>query len=147
MTLELTCIENKVNVCKEYAHLWSEFFNLFADGLNERKITEEEENRFIKYLTALAYNHFKYAELMGNKFKDADDIIDVLSACVSLQHLKTLSEAQFSKLQVEWHTLFIEMNKCLGRLMNELTPQQLDELHSAGRLRLPSEIKAQKKAK
>lgn len=147
MSSDLTSIENKINVCRDYTQIWSDFFNLFADGLHERKISDEEEQRFQKLLTALAYNHYKFAELTEGKFKDADGIVDVLSACASLQHLKGLSEAQFSKLQVEWHTLFIEMNKCLGRLLSELTPEQLDELNTNGRLMLPTERKAAKKNK
>lgn len=147
MTTDLMSIENKVNICKEYTHLWSEFFNMFADGLHDRKITEEEEMRFQKYLTALSFNHFKFAELMADKFKDSEDIIDVLSSSVSLSHLKGLSEAQFSKLQIDWHTMFIEMNKCMGRLLNELPPQKIEELQTHGRLKLPSELKGTKKSK
>jgi uncharacterized protein YukE len=31
-----------------------------------------------------------------------------------------MSEAQFSKFQLAWHQVFIALNKCLGRLMQQL---------------------------
>jgi len=146
MVSDLASIENRVNVCKEFTHLWSEFFSMFADGLHDKKITEADENKFSKILTALSFNQFKFEELMGEKFKNAEDIIGVLSQSVSLAHLKSISEAQFSKLQIDWHTIFIEMNKSLGRLINELSPVQLEELQTHGRLFLPSQRKGEKKS-
>jgi hypothetical protein len=113
-------IENRISVCRDYTKLWAEFFKFFAEGLHDKKVTEKDEAGFDKIVSLVALNHFKFVELMGDRFKDPEGILEVLTNSVSLSHLKSMSEAQFSKLQVDWHTLFIEMNKCLGKLNAEL---------------------------
>ncbi len=117
-------LENRTQVCREYTKLWADFFKMFADDLEHRKIHENDEAAFQQMLSLLALNHFKFTELMGDKLKDPDGILEVLCEAVSLSHLKTQSEAQFSKLQVDWHTLFLDMNKCLGKLQSELHMRQ-----------------------
>jgi hypothetical protein len=113
-------IENRISVCRDYTKLWAEFFKFFAEGLQDKKITEKDEAAFDKIVSLVALNHFKFTELVGDKFKDPDGILEVLTNAASLSNLKIMSEAQFSKLQVDWHTLFIEMNKCCGKLNAEL---------------------------
>jgi hypothetical protein len=100
--------------------MWADYFKFFAESLEDKKITDRDEAQFEKVVSILALNHFKFTELMGDKLKDPEGILEVLTETVSLAQLKAMSEAQFSKLQVEWHTLFIEMNKCLGKLKTEL---------------------------
>ena len=117
-------LENRTQVCREYTKLWADFFKMFADDLVHRKIHENDEAAFQQILSLLALNHFKFAELMGDKLKDPEGILEVLCEAVSLSHLKMQSEAQFSKLQVDWHTLFLDMNKCLGKLQSELHMRQ-----------------------
>jgi hypothetical protein len=116
----LLTIENRIKVCRQYTTLWADFFKFFAENLEDKKITDKDEAQFEKIVSILALNHFKFTELMGDRLKDPEGILEVLTETVSLAQLKATSEAQFSKLQVEWHTLFIEMNKCLGKLKSEL---------------------------
>jgi hypothetical protein len=116
--------ENRINVCRDYTKLWAEFFKFFAEGLQDKKITEKDEVAFDRLISLLALNHFKFTELMGSRLKDPDAILDVLADAVSLSNLKAMSEAQSSKLQIDWHTLFIEMNKCLGKLNAELPAEK-----------------------
>jgi hypothetical protein len=113
-------LEIRIELCKEYTKLWADFFKLFADGMDNRKIDPNEEKIFDQMVTLLSLRHYKFAAMMAEKLPDPDGILDVLCDSVSLQGLKEISEAQFSKLQVNWHTEFIAMNKCLGKLLNEL---------------------------
>lgn len=108
---------DKIQLCKDYTTLWSDFFKIFADGLEQKKIVPNEEKTFNQIVSLLAFKHYKFTEMMENNLPDPDGILEVLCDAVSLHHLKELSEAQFSMLQVNWHTEFIAMNKCLGKLI------------------------------
>ena len=125
-------VEARINLCREYTKLWSDFFKTFADGLEGKKIYPNEEKTFNQIITLLAMQHYKFAEMMGDYLPDPDGILDVLGQAVSLQNLKELSDAQFSKLQVEWHTEFIAMNKCLGKLLAELPTEKRIQHYSGG---------------
>jgi len=117
-------IRQKIELCKEYTRLWADFFKLFAEGLEHKKILANEEKIFDQMVSLLALKHYKFTEMMGNNLSSSDEILEVLSECSSLQHLKELTEAAFSKLQVDWHTIFIAMNKCLGKLITFLPPDE-----------------------
>jgi hypothetical protein len=110
----------RIQLCKDYTTLWSDFFKIFADGLENKKIDPNEEKTFNQIVSLLAFKHYKFTEMMGKHLPDPDGILEVLCEAVNLHHLKELSEAQFSKLQVDWHTEFIALNKCLGKLIIEL---------------------------
>ena len=60
------------------------------------------------------------------EMRDTDGIIKVLCGVISLSHLKSISEAQLGKVQIDWHSIFIDMNKGLGRIMarRPLTPEE-----------------------
>ncbi len=122
--------EYRIRVVKEYCRLWSDFFRTFADGLQDRKIYERDEQSFFQIVSLLALNHYRFEVSADNYFKDPDKILDVLSEAVNLSYLKTLSEAQFSKLEVDWHSLFIAMNKCLGKLIGLLPPEKAEEFQN-----------------
>ncbi len=122
-------VEQQIDLCKDYTRQWSDFFKIFADGLENKKITPNEERIFNQMLTILALKHFRFAEMMGENLPNPEGILEVLCDAVSLQQMKDLSEAQFSKLQVDWHTEFIAMNKCLGKLLSMLPIERRNEIH------------------
>ena len=115
-------IEHKMEVCREYSRIWAEFFQYFAEGFADKKIYQKDEENFQQLIKTLAMNHYKFSVSVKEHFKGADAILEVLSEAVSLQNLKSMSEAQFSKIQVSWHTLFIEMNKAMGKFLTKLPP-------------------------
>jgi len=120
-------LEGRIQLCKEYTTLWSDFFKTFADGLEHKKILINEEKTFMQMVTLLAFKHYQFTEMMDKHLPNPDGILEVLCDAVSLQHFKELSEAQFSKLQVDWHTQFIAMNKCLGKLFINMPADKKSE--------------------
>ncbi len=122
---QFNTIENRIQVCKEYAALWQRFFSYFSESLADKQITEQMEKEFENILSILALNQYKFEELVGEYMPDARKILDVLADSINLASIKTMSEANLSKLQVDWHTLFISMNKALGKLTGQLTPKML----------------------
>ena len=122
--------EYRARVVKDYTKLWSDFFRAFSEGLHERKIYESDEQSFFQIVSLCSLNYYRFEEMAGDYMKDSDKVLDVLSDTVSLSHLKALSEAQFSKLEVDWHSLFIAMNKCLGKILTMLPPEVQKEIES-----------------
>ena len=117
---QITSIENRLSTCREYKNLWQEYFQFFADGFEGKKIYDKDEQAFFQIMNVLAVNHFRFAELAGEYFKEAEGILKLLTDTVSLNVLKDMSEAQFSRLLIDWHTIFISMNKAIGKLMIQL---------------------------
>jgi hypothetical protein len=113
-----------IEFCMMYLRLWADFFRLCGEDLKERKLQIEEEEVFFQVVTILALNHFKFKELLNEYFKNPDAILEVLKESVSLSHLKAASDAQISQLLSNWHALFIEMIKCLSRLIALLPPEE-----------------------
>lgn len=128
---QLLSVENRINVCNEYKTLWQEYFKFFSDGFEDKKILQTDEEAFFRIMNALAFHHYRFVELSGQFFKEGDGILKLLTETVSLQVLKQMSEAQFSKMQIDWHTIFLSMNKCLGKWIQQLPP--------------PAEVKGKKK--
>lgn len=125
-------IEEKIQICKEYTQQWSDFFKMFAEGLENRKIFPNEEVIFDQIVTLLAFKHYEFSEMMGEFLPDPEGIMEVLCNAPSMQALKEMSDAQFSKLQVEWHSEFIAMNKCLGKLLAQLPVEKRNRIQPTG---------------
>lgn len=113
-------IENRISVCRQYIKLWAQLFRFFADYNPERKVTADEEKRFFQVITALARKHFLFNELMSDTFSSPDKIIELLVEMSSLQKVVSMDEVAISKIELEWHTLFLEMNVGLGRLLRQM---------------------------
>ena len=112
-------IEEKIALAQDYTRLWAQFFNFFGDGFEGRKITEEGEAQFFRTMTELARKEFRLTLFAGNTFKAGPAILGILSQAVSLTHIHEMSESQFAKFQYDWHVIFIALNKCLGRLLQQ----------------------------
>jgi len=120
-------LEKRIKFVQEYIKLWRQFFEMFADGFEGgRKILKRDEEKFARIVNSLAYHHYRFSAMVYPEMTGTEPILKVLSQTISLSHLKSLSEAQLSKIQIDWHTIFIEMNKALGRLMahRPLTPEE-----------------------
>lgn len=121
-------LENRIAVVREYAALWQQFFTYFSEDISERNFTAQEEQDFANMVSILAVNQYKFQELCGAYYKDAGKVMDVLTETVSLDHMKHMADSTFGKVQIEWHTLFIGMNKALGKMLSELPPKRLLEM-------------------
>lgn len=119
---EREAAEQRMAVLREYARLWQEYFKFFADRMEGKRITEAEENAFAQLMNVLALNQFRFVETAHPHFKDPDGILKVLTDTVSLSHIQQMSDAQYSKLQIDWHMIFIAMNKAIGKVMATMPP-------------------------
>ena len=110
-------LENRISLSREYIQLWSAFFQFFAEDIYERSITQQEEKAFFQTVTKLSRKQFIFCELMADNFSLGDKLMDVLGGAVSLMDIKVLDEATLGKLELDCHTIFLEMNVSLGRLL------------------------------
>lgn len=113
-------LENRISQCREFIQLWAKFFQFFADDIHERKIEPADEKAFFTAITLLARRHFLFTELMGEAFEGSAEVMDVLVASVSLSNIKAMDESTYSKLELDWHTLFLNMNVAMGRLLRKM---------------------------
>jgi hypothetical protein len=120
-------LEQRVAFVQEYIKLWRQFFEMFAEGFEGRKILKRDEEEFARILNSLAHHHYRFTAMSYPEMSNTDSILKVLCEVISLSHLKGLSEAQVSKFQIDWHSIFIDMNKALGRLIahRPLTPEEV----------------------
>lgn len=135
-------IEYKLKVCEEFKNLWASFFNCFEDDIRRRSITQNDEIAFEQIYTLISLNYWKFAEIMDGDFESPDRIVKLLNETVSLRSLKEVSDAQFSKIELEWHTIFIDINKTFGKLMVK-RPRTKLEIKEAKRIKT-GELKAKK---
>jgi hypothetical protein len=121
-------LENRYMICREYTELWQRYFQCFCDDLGDKQITTEMETEFSNMVNILSLNHYKFSELCGDFMKDAGIILGTLEETPSLQAIRETSDASMSKLLVQWHTTFLDMNKALGKILSKMSPKQLEEL-------------------
>lgn len=114
---DLVKLDNRIVVCREYINLWMQFFRFFAEDLADKEISPVEEKGFFHVMSQLSRKQFMFVELMADKFDRGNDIMSVLTMAVSLAHIQLMPENTRSKLELDWHGLFLDMNKTLGRLL------------------------------
>ena len=68
--------EDKIDICKKYTQQWSDFFKMFSEGLENRKIHPNEEIIFDQIVTLLAFKHYTFSEMMGEFLPDPEGILE-----------------------------------------------------------------------
>ncbi len=109
-------LDEKIKVCQEYTQFWAQFFNLWGDGFEGRRVTSEDEAKYFKIITVLARKLYRFDYMMQKEFTKAELVQKVLSGASSLSHIHDMTDSQFGKFQLDWHVAFLAMNKCLGKL-------------------------------
>jgi hypothetical protein len=127
-------LEQRIAFVQEYIKLWRQFFEMFSEGFENRKILKRDEEEFSRILNSLAHHHYRFTATTYPQMSGTDSILKVLCDVISLSHLKGLSDAQLGKIQIDWHTIFIDMNKALGRLIahRPLTPEEIAKAKHGG---------------
>lgn len=113
---EFTSPQYRLSVVNDYTVLWKNYFQYFQEKEVERKFTAAEEQAFEQIMLSIAQNYFRFVEAAGQYLKGSKAILEVLESTPSLAVVHSMSDATFSKTQIDWHTLFIAMNKVLGKL-------------------------------
>jgi len=113
-------LEKAIQFLRSYTKLWADLFQFFSDKIEEGSVNAQQEEEFFKIITILSTRHFELTNRAADDLKDSENIVKFLGTLVSLQHLQTVSEVEFSSTQVRWHEIFIGLNKALGKLVQKL---------------------------
>ncbi len=121
-------IKRRAAFGQEFAVLWEKFFKCFGTGdLLERKITPEEDDEFEALVMRLATNIFRLSTLLGDHFDEGDKIIDILERAESITVIQNMAEANLSKLEIDWHNVFLSLHRAIGLLRRELPPEEQEK--------------------
>jgi len=122
----------RLSVLEDYIQLWNRFFRFFAETQNDIVANPRTEDEFLVVLRDLAYKVYSVGELCAEHFGDAGRILKLLTETKSLAGLKTMPELSFDKLQIEWHEIFLNLNKARGRMVRALPPKLHAEYKGMG---------------
>lgn len=121
-------VEYRLAHLEKFSFAWAEFFHFFSETQDDVDLNLEEE--FAEASRQLASQLYPLSELGKGAFDDADKIYKMLRSTPSLEHFKNIGEAEFDKYQVQWHEIYLNLNKARGKLLHRLTPKQR-EAHDA----------------
>ncbi len=106
--------EEKVKIVQEFLDLWYQYFSFFPTVQEEIAVTAENEKKFFQIQDLISLKMYKFFKASEGFFSDHKLIFSVLSFTSSLFYISRVTESQFRKLQVDWHTAYLEINKALG---------------------------------
>lgn len=113
-------LDSRIRTCREYIALWTNYFRFITETIDRKEVVPEEEKGFFQICTQLARKQFQFVEQMGDCFERGGDIINLLSTGTSLATIQGMQEQTRAKFELDWHSIFLDMNKALGRLVRML---------------------------
>lgn len=109
-------LESKIKHLKEFMQLWIKFHDMYKSAINRETITPEDESAFLetKSLIARKYQALKDYLDVGSSYDDRT--FDVISQLLSLKSVAAISDLSLHKIENDWHSSYIVLNKLLGEL-------------------------------
>lgn len=107
-------LEKSISFLKDFINLWQDFGN-FLNLSPEREIVSDDEEKFMSMKSAIAQRCQVLQEMLEGGFPMEGKIVDILSQSPSLKQVLT-QPMHIKKLQNDWHSAYIGLNKILGSL-------------------------------
>ncbi|MBU4306002.1 MAG: hypothetical protein KJ893_10365 [Candidatus Omnitrophica bacterium] len=111
-------LEAKIKLLNDFVVLWASFYELYKRATNQATFTEEEEKNFLELKSSLARKYQGLMDALGIKPTAEDRTFDVISQVMSLKSILMLSPLQMEKIENDWHSSYITLNKIMGSLEN-----------------------------
>ena len=112
-------LERRIEEIQELIDLWSKFHEMIVAVVKGASFTEENNREFLHVKSDIARKFQAIADKYEAKTFPEEEITDVLSHVVSLEHLKKVSDFSSSQFENTWHRVYISLNRFLGHLENE----------------------------
>ncbi len=112
-------LERRIEEIQELIDLWSKFHEMIVAVVKGASFTEENNREFLRVKSDIARKFQAIADKYEVKTFPEEEITDVLSHVVSLEHLKKVTDFSTSQFENTWHRVYITLNKFLGHLENE----------------------------
>ncbi|GEM_PF-1216019 len=110
-------LERYIILVREFIRLWEELGE-FLHLKVEEKVPEEKEKRFMELKSEIARKSQVLSENLEGGFPVEAQIVDIISQSPSLAQIHSTT-LQIKKLQNDWHTTLVALNKILGSLENK----------------------------
>lgn len=121
-------LEQQIKKAKDFIDLWMRFRELYQNALGRTNIIPEEERAFLSLKSDLVRQYQGLLESIGAAHSPEDRTFDVISTIISLASVTALSEMQFKKVENDWHSSYLNLNKILGSLENK--KEQLSKINT-----------------
>jgi hypothetical protein len=112
-------LENRIRKTKDFAELWMKFRDMYIEATKKEVVTPEEEKSFLETKSLIARKYQALVDILKLKPTEEDRTLDVVSGVLSLKSLSTLSDMQTRKIESDWQSSYILLNKVLGHLESE----------------------------
>jgi len=107
-------LERNIEGVKQFISMWQDF-SAFLNLPPETEVSEEEEKKFMEIKSAIARKCQQLQEEIEEGFPVEGKIIDILSQSPTLGSILR-QPMHLKKLQNDWHSAYISINKLLGSL-------------------------------
>ena len=109
-------LESKIKHLKDFMQLWVKFHDMYKSALDRDTITPEEENAFLETKSLIARKYQALKEYLEINSSYDDRTFDVISQLLSLKGVAAISDLSLHKVENDWHSSYIVLNKLLGEL-------------------------------
>lgn len=106
--------EEKKEIFVRFLTNWETYFKFFSNVQEAIVVTPENEERFFNLQVQLALDTYTLNQGAKGFFSDHKGILEILAQTPSLETLSKVTDSQFRKFQIDWHSLFLEINKAMG---------------------------------
>jgi hypothetical protein len=119
--LKVEYVEETAQELRTMLDLWLKVKHYLQKAVSGEPITREDEGDFLR----IKSDGTKYHRILKNKMTDQktrikkldfnyDRMIDILRSSISIQHLRSLPEADMKRSMTEWHRIYVQLCNALG---------------------------------
>jgi hypothetical protein len=116
-------IEFRIAAVQKFLEQWQRFDSSFQRAYRQEKITQQDEEEFLKLKSEIARRHQYLLEYLGEEYRMGMPITSYLSDTVTLSNMQGIHFDFYKKLCGQWHATFLALNAALGYLMVHLEEQ------------------------
>ncbi len=109
-------LELKIKYLKEFTQLWIKFHDMYKSAVKRDTITPEEEKTFLETKSLIARRYQALKQRLDIDSSYDDRTFDVISQLLSLKGVAAISDLSLNKIENDWHSSYIVLNKLLGEL-------------------------------
>lgn len=123
-------LENRIFVLGEFIELWESFHNVMKEAGKGAPIDAESGSQFLELKSSIARKLQALSDIFGENVMPEEDITDILSESVSIEHMAKVGSLSSSNMENTWHRTHIALNKILGSLENDR--DELEKVSAVG---------------
>jgi len=109
-------LESKIKHLKDFMQLWIKFHDMYKNAINRETITPEDEDAFLETKSLIARKYQALKDYLDIDSSYEDRTFDVISQILSLKSVAAISDLSLHKIENDWHSSYIVLNKLLGEL-------------------------------